>query len=334
MRSAPKTAGASAVISTAQNARVPFSEVAAWRTVSGGWRPLFGSFTELGFSFEWHEFTCVGDLDWSSSFHPGSLELCLNLDGAATIGDGRKSLELPGKTMVFYYQGDPPLRAVRRAGRPHRFITVEFAPAFLQQHFREQADNLHPIVGAIARDKAGNSDVGEPETIGPSLLQLVESLRRCPVFKPAQEVWFRCKALELASQLFFRPAGGELFCTRAQRAARERVERARGILKESMQSPPSLEELGRLVGCSPSYLSRQFSQEIGLTTQQYIQQIRIERAAELLRTGKCNVTEAALEVGYSSLSHFSTVFRETYGCCPGLYPLRTRSQNGPTEQRH
>jgi hypothetical protein len=31
-------------------------------------------------------------------------------------------------------------------------------------------------------------------------------------------------------------------------------------------------------------------------------------------------TEAALEVGYSSLSHFSRAFRETMGCCPGLYP--------------
>ncbi len=52
----------------------------------------------------------------------------------------------------------------------------------------------------------------------------------------------------------------------------------------------------------------------------------MERAAELLRTGKCNVTEAALEVGYNSLSHFSAVFRETFGCCPGLYPLKTATQ--------
>jgi AraC-like DNA-binding protein len=34
-----------------------------------------------------------------------------------------------------------------------------------------------------------------------------------------------------------------------------------------------------------------------------------------------NVTEAALEVGYSSLSHFSSAFREVIGCCPGLYPM-------------
>jgi AraC-like DNA-binding protein len=47
---------------------------------------------------------------------------------------------------------------------------------------------------------------------------------------------------------------------------------------------------------------------------------RIERAAELLRTGKMNVTEAAFAVGYASLSAFNRAFVEQMGCCPGLYP--------------
>ena len=54
---------------------------------------------------------------------------------------------------------------------------------------------------------------------------------------------------------------------------------------------------------------------------QYLRNIRMERAAELLRTGRYNVTEAAIEVGYSSLSHFSKAFCETIGCCPVLYPV-------------
>jgi AraC-like DNA-binding protein len=60
---------------------------------------------------------------------------------------------------------------------------------------------------------------------------------------------------------------------------------------------------------------------MGMTIPQYLRQIRMERAAELLKSGKFNVTEAALGVGYNSLSHFSEAFSETMGCCPGLYPL-------------
>ena len=54
--------------------------------------------------------------------------------------------------------------------------------------------------------------------------------------------------------------------------------------------------------------------------------MRMKRAAGLLRGGRFNVTEAAMEVGYSSLSHFSLAFHEHFGCCPGLYPVSTAPQ--------
>ena len=65
---------------------------------------------------------------------------------------------------------------------------------------------------------------------------------------------------------------------------------------------------------------------MGKTISQYLRQLRMEKAAELLRAGKLNVTQVAMEVGYASSSHFSTAFHETFGCCPGLYPLATPAQ--------
>jgi len=92
------------------------------------------------------------------------------------------------------------------------------------------------------------------------------------------------------------------------------------LLARDLANPPMLEMIGQEVGCSPFYLSRIFSREVGLTIPQYLRNLRMERAAELLRTGRYNVTEAATEVGYSSLSHFSKAFCETIGCCPVFYP--------------
>ncbi len=66
-----------------------------------------------------------------------------------------------------------------------------------------------------------------------------------------------------------------------------------------------------------------------MTIQQFLRQARLERAAELLRAGIHNVTEAALEVGYNSLSHFTVAFREVFGCCPGLYPLKNSAEQPP-----
>lgn len=303
-------------------------EAAAWSDVGSGWRPLFGRYRDLGFSFEWHDFEVATTLDWGRSFHPGSIEVCLNLDGVGEFHLPGPPRVLGPRNLAFYHPGSPTLPASRRAGVRHRFITVEFAPAFLRQHIGSVPEHLHPMIAAVLAERSPESGLSPIQPMPAALFPLVESLRHCPVFEPARATWFQCKAVEVATLLFYQPVSGELFCTRAQRAARERVERARTILAERLAQPPSLEDLARMVGCSSFYLSRQFSRETGMTLQQHLRHLRLEKAAELLRSGRCNVTEAALEVGYNSLSHFSTAFHEMFGCCPGLYPRIQR----PTQQ--
>jgi AraC-like DNA-binding protein len=58
---------------------------------------------------------------------------------------------------------------------------------------------------------------------------------------------------------------------------------------------------------------------MGMTIPQYLRTLRMRYAAELLKSSECNVTEAAMEVGYSSLSHFSQAFCQAIGCCPAVY---------------
>ena len=67
---------------------------------------------------------------------------------------------------------------------------------------------------------------------------------------------------------------------------------------------------------------------MGITIAQYLRKLRMEKAAELLKSGGFNVTQAALEVGYSSPSHFSQAFHEAYGCCPGLYGIAPDHNQG------
>ena len=182
-------------------------------------------------------------------------------------------------------------------------------------------------VREVVAGQSEKSAVVTPARLTSRQQQLLASLREAPVLAAAQKLWYQTKALELAAELFFlAPGERELFCQRQQRLSAERVEKVIALLRKNPETPPNLEEIGRAVGCSPFHLSRTFSAATGMTIPQYIRQLRMERAAELLRSGKFNVTEAALEVGYSSLSHFSQAFHETFGCCPGLYPLRTPTQ--------
>ncbi len=141
------------------------------------------------------------------------------------------------------------------------------------------------------------------------------------------------------SEFFFRKIlteskGEELFCTRTRRLALERVSKVRTALLANLDTPPSLEELARLCGCNPQYLSRTFSETAGATISLYLRRLRIEKAAELIGSGRCNASEAALEVGYRSLSHFSQAFRAEKDCPPSEWVRRSSRQTITAKDKH
>lgn len=308
-----------------------FSESVAWRDVGAGWQPLFGSFRGVGYSFEWHDFQARREFDWSPTFHPQCVELCLNLAGSGFVERNGSRAEFAPNTAGFYYRQNEPLTAKRAAGEHHKFLTVEFSCPFLAKHLAETKSMLHPIVRAAVDGLPCKEVTAATVRLTAPQLQLIATLRQPPVYAAAQPIWYQCKALELAVTFLMQPpADGELFCTRQQRLAQERVEQVMFLLKQNLANPPSLEELGKKIGCSHFYLSRIFSTQTGQTITQYLRQLRMEKAAELLKTREYNVTEVAMEVGYNSLSHFSAAFQETFGCCPGLYPLATTTQKSVT----
>jgi AraC-like DNA-binding protein len=299
-----------------------------WQGVGAVWKHLAGGMARLGFSFEWHEWEAGEAVDWAGSFHPKSIEICLNLEGEGWVEANGSRATFGPETAGFFGVFKSPVAAVRSAGMRHRFLSVEYSAAFLGRYLAGPGDDLHPTVQACMSRKTESRPISTVMPITHRHRELLRALLHPPVLRAAQELWYQSKALEFASEFFFVAGGGEPLCTRAQRLARERVARAKAILTSSLETTPPLEELGRLVGCSPFYLSRTFSQETGLTISQWLRRCRLERAAELLRSRTCNVTEAALRVGYSSLSHFSQAFHEAFGCCPGLYPLQTPTQRG------
>lgn len=301
----------------------PFTERTAWRQFGTGWRPLHGSVLGSGVSFEWHDFKTHTTFDWGQSFHPGTIEICLNVEGDGKVAAGKTEAAFAPMTVGFYRQGPQSLRATRQAGQRHQFLTVEMSFDFITEHLAQYVTSLHPLVREVVAGRSCDSAVAPVTRLTSRQQQLLTGLRQAPVLALAQKIWYQAKALEAAAEFFFIAQDNhELFCHRAKRLSSERVEKVIAMLSKNLASPPPLEEIGRAVGCSAFHLSRTFSAATGRTIPQYLRQLRMERAADLLRSGKFNVTETALEVGYNSLSHFSHAFHETYGCCPGLYPLK------------
>lgn len=76
-------------------------------------------------------------------------------------------------------------------------------------------------------------------------------------------------------------------------------------------------DLAREVGMSRSNLLRKVKKLTRLSVSQFIRQLRLERAMELLKQSSLNVSEIAYAVGFSSTSYFIKCFREHYGYPPG-----------------
>ena len=298
------------------------AEGQVWTALGGGWKCLYGCYCQLGVSIEWHDFTCTEPREWSRSFHPGSAEVCLNISGRARLACGRETVPVGAMTGVIYHAGSDKLRAWRLPGEPHRFLTVEYSKIYLEEHLKGHEMSAHPVLRSVLREDRGDGGFAGLFRLTAALRKSIEVLRSPPVAGQGRNLWYQGKALELAAEFFFAGAADQPATGRRQtEAAQARARRVVEILARNLAEPPSIEELGREAGCSPYHLSRTFSRVMGLTIPQFLRQARMERAAELLRSGKFKVTEAALEVGYSSLSHFSLAFCETIGCCPGLYPL-------------
>jgi AraC-like DNA-binding protein len=104
-----------------------------------------------------------------------------------------------------------------------------------------------------------------------------------------------------------------------------RLCRARELLAQLDGPQPTIESLAREVGISPYHFIRQFEALFGVTPHQYRIQMRLERAKHLLAEQRRSVTAVCMEVGFSSLGSFSTLFSRRFGEAPSAFRRRVTS---------
>lgn len=94
------------------------------------------------------------------------------------------------------------------------------------------------------------------------------------------------------------------------------------IRKTYMSDEISLNTVAAEVGMSPSYFSSIFSKEMGKTFVEYLTEIRMDRAKELLMCSSMKTSEIGYEVGYKDPHYFSYIFKKTQNCTPKEFRAR------------
>jgi AraC-like DNA-binding protein len=98
-----------------------------------------------------------------------------------------------------------------------------------------------------------------------------------------------------------------------------KITRALRLIKERHHEPISLCEIAAEVGLGRERLCRLFHETLGITFSDYLNEVRLAEARELLATESGNITEVAYASGYQSLSQFNRRFRTAEGRTPSQY---------------
>jgi AraC family transcriptional regulator len=96
------------------------------------------------------------------------------------------------------------------------------------------------------------------------------------------------------------------------------VDRAKLVLAGDPSRRWKLDEIGAAVGVSPVYLTQAFQQVEGMPLYRYQLRLRLARALDLIPEYD-DLTRLALDLGFSTHSHFSTSFRQVYGRSPSAF---------------
>lgn len=107
----------------------------------------------------------------------------------------------------------------------------------------------------------------------------------------------------------------------SERAKDARIRRAMLLIERNVENPISSEFIACQVRLSVRQLERLFKLELGISPSAYAEKLRLNRAHELLRTGKEPLYQIAIRCGYKNPSHFASRFRLTYGISPSAVRL-------------
>ena len=103
-----------------------------------------------------------------------------------------------------------------------------------------------------------------------------------------------------------------------------RIIKAKAYLEDHVTEEVSLDEVAKAVNLSSFYFSRLFKKETERSFVEYLSDLRVRKAQQLLGNTRMSISQVGFEVGFKSLTHFNRVFKKVTDTTPSAY----RKQSG------
>ena len=182
--------------------------------------------------------------------------------------------------------------------------------------FSEDADAIPFLSGSFSEKKYYAQEV-----LTPSMAVVLSQLKGTNLHSSIQNLYVRGKIYELIALYFNRAGDADLEqCPfLADEDNVRKIKQAKDIILERMAEPPTLQELSDEIGLGLKKLKEGFKQIYGDSVYGYLLDHKMDLARKLLESGKYNVNEIGLKLGYSTASHFIASFKKKYGTTPKKY---------------
>ncbi len=202
-------------------------------------------------------------------------------------------------------------------------LPASFAETWLGSYDDEATRGLEWLLSGTSggRNLGGTNLFPLAEGMCPSagLMQTARELLMAEHQTIFGQLHFESLTLELLAQLLTLESGQTLAPEGTCPKNTSAVEMAVDILRQEWISPPTISSLARRVGTNECYLKKDFRSQTGKSVGEYIRELRMGNALELLATGRYSILEIAHAVGYTNPSQFSAAFKRFYGKTPSCY---------------
>jgi AraC-like DNA-binding protein len=253
------------------------------------------------FGFHWH-------------YHPEfELTLIVNSNGQRLVGDGVADycpgdLVLLGPNLPHSWR---PIQAATGGYKSQRAVVIQFKQAFLGEEFFE-LEEMRAVTQLLQRSSRGLA-FGHT----PSGRRVARTLSALPSQSPARRLTSLLAALvELADECDAQVLSTVESQPLCRAADQRRIDEICFYLKENYAEGIKFSELSRLFHMDHATLCRFFKRSTGRTMTEYINELRVSAAAQLLIHTDESVLDIGFRVGFGNYSNFNRQFKRVKGLGP------------------
>ncbi|MBU2905013.1 MULTISPECIES: AraC family transcriptional regulator [Arenibacter] len=265
-----------------------------------------------------HNQTVTREIDSSFiQFH-----FCLKGSAKFVFNEGRYALEVNEDNSLLLYntQVDLPLNLVLNTNS--WMVSIIMTIRKFHSLFSKEADYI-PFLSSDNKDKKYYSQ----EAVSPAIAVVLSQVMNYNLHRSIKELYIKGKVYELISLYFNKSEDADVeqcpFLVDEDNV--KRIRNAKEIIISRMAEPPSLQELSEEIGLSLKKLKEGFKQIYGDSVYSFLFDYKMEYARKMLESGKHNVNEVGLKVGYSTSSHFIAAFKKKYSTTPKKYLMSLAS---------